>query len=123
MIGVVAYVNTSRHFALITPSGRSRASDIYCAEVWWYVGGVDLPFVGQIVEFDLTPHPDGQIEAVRIRLSELRPASAGINDQTVDARAGAAPAAVGDAAAGIAVQIADFPEGQAASPNADGLAL
>ena len=67
MIGTVNYTNASRRFALLTPPGKSRAYDIFAADVWWYVAGLDPPVVGQISEFDVSANRDGHMEAVRVR--------------------------------------------------------
>lgn len=37
MVGTVAFVSSSRLFALLTPIGRSREHDIFAAEIWWHV--------------------------------------------------------------------------------------
>lgn len=67
MVGTVAFVSSARRLALITPIGRSRDCDILAADIWWHVAGIDLPYIGQAVEFEVSPDRDGKLEAVRIR--------------------------------------------------------
>lgn len=74
MIGRVAYANPSRRFALIAPAGKTtRAHEFYAAEIWWHVAGIDLPYRGQLVEFDLAENAHGYIEAVAVRNPRLPP--------------------------------------------------
>ena len=81
MIGSVAYANPSRRFALIAPAGKTtRAHEFYAAEIWWCLAGIELPYVGQIVEFDLAENADGRIEAVKIRNPPLPPPGRSIPD-------------------------------------------
>jgi hypothetical protein len=73
MIGCISYFNSSREFALLTPVGRSRDHDFFCAEIWWHVAGLALPYQGQLVEFDLANNADGYVEAVSVRTPRLPP--------------------------------------------------
>jgi hypothetical protein len=43
------------------------------SEAWFFVAGLDLPYRGQLVEFDLAKNANGFIEAVAVRNSRLPP--------------------------------------------------
>lgn len=98
MIGSVAYANPSRRFALIAPAGKTtRSHEFYAAEIWWHVAGLDLPYVGQIVEFDLATNADGYVEAVTVTIPKLPPPGR----STLDGAEPALPVRVGHGSAGI----------------------
>lgn len=67
MIGTVAHVSPSRQLALITPTGRDRRHDVVVSDLWFVIGDVEPPFVGQVVEFDVAKNSQGFIEAVNVR--------------------------------------------------------
>ncbi|CAN7312898.1 hypothetical protein LJR220_001659 [Bradyrhizobium sp. LjRoot220] len=73
MIGSVSYYNSSRRFVLLTPVGKSREYDIFGCDVWFFVAGLGAPYLGQIVEFEVSPDTNGKIEAVKVRAIRLQP--------------------------------------------------
>jgi hypothetical protein len=69
MLGQVAFVSESRRVVLITPCGKTRDHDVIASDIWWPVNGLEPPYRGQLVEFDI----DRNCEATNIRNPSLQP--------------------------------------------------
>jgi hypothetical protein len=95
MQGQVSFVSESRRVVLITPIGKTRDYDVIAPDIWWSVNGLEPPFRGQLVEFDINT----RCEATDIRNTELQPPAAGM-DTMPPAGAGAGGGVVTQAAAG-----------------------
>lgn len=92
IIGTVAYTNPTYGIALVTPANKARDHDIFCREIWFRVGGVGEPFVGQVIELEVGRTPEGDLEGMFVRNPRLQPPPAGMKN--LEPEAGAEPAAV-----------------------------